>query len=85
MSECPTIVTILQELGALIDENIALKRRVEDMEFVSNGLNRKKLSKSDVKRIREMKRNGCTQSDIAECFDVNPATISRICRGQYHK
>ena len=47
--------------------------------------NRKKLSKRDVVRIREMKRNGCTQADIAECMDVHPATISRTIRGIYHR
>ena len=47
--------------------------------------NRKKLTKSEVEEIREMKRNGSTQSVLAEIFDVNPATISRIIRGQYHK
>lgn len=47
--------------------------------------NRKKLSKRDVLRIREMKRNGCTQADIAECFDINKSTVSRIIRGHYWK
>jgi plasmid maintenance system antidote protein VapI len=45
--------------------------------------NRKKLTKRDVLLIRQMKRNGETQAAIAETFDVNAGTISRIVRGQY--
>jgi DNA-binding NarL/FixJ family response regulator len=47
--------------------------------------NRPKLTKRDVLLIRQMKRNGETQAAIAEVFDVNAGTISRIIRGYYHK
>lgn len=45
--------------------------------------NQKKLTKREVARIRELKRNGFTQKQIADIFDCNPATVSRIIRGIY--
>ncbi|WP_234802556.1 helix-turn-helix domain-containing protein [Mycobacteroides salmoniphilum] len=47
--------------------------------------NRRKLTGSDVREIRDMYRKGWKQKDLAYSFDVNPATISRIVRRQYHK
>ncbi|WP_100460540.1 helix-turn-helix domain-containing protein [Mycobacteroides abscessus] len=47
--------------------------------------NRRKLTGSDVRAIRDMYRKGWKQKDLAESFDVNRATISRIVRRQYHK
>lgn len=47
--------------------------------------NRRKLTASDVREIRDMYRRGWTQKDLAYSFDVNRATISRIVRRQYHK
>ena len=46
--------------------------------------NRKKLSSREVTEIRSAHRNGMAQRGIAEAYDVNPATISRIVRGIYH-
>lgn len=47
--------------------------------------NRRKLTGSDVRDIRDMYRRGWKQKDLAESFDVNRATISRIVRRQYHR
>jgi DNA invertase Pin-like site-specific DNA recombinase len=47
--------------------------------------NRPKLTKREVAQIRAMKRNGHTQAELAEIYAVNPATISRIIRKQYHR
>lgn len=47
--------------------------------------NRPKLTKRDVLVIRSMKRNGVSQKDIADAFDCNAATISRIVRGHYYR
>lgn len=47
--------------------------------------NRKKLQAWEVQDIRGMYRAGFKQSEIADSYDVNRATISRIVRGQYHK
>lgn len=47
--------------------------------------NAKKLTADEVNRIRSLhKAQTMNQRDIAEAFDVNPATISRIVRGVYH-
>ena len=45
--------------------------------------NRKKLSASEVRTLRMMHRSGSTQAALAERFNVNPATVSRIVRGIY--
>lgn len=47
--------------------------------------NRKKLTDREVRAIRESARLGAKYVDLAYDYDVNPATISRIVRGIYHK
>lgn len=64
------------QIRALIEENQELRRKTN---------NRKKLAPSDVRRIRSLYADsGWTQRELAEAFDVNPATVSRIVRGIYH-
>ena len=46
--------------------------------------NRKKLDPREVELIRQMYRSGMSQKDIADIYDVNPATISRTVRNIYH-
>lgn len=47
--------------------------------------NRKKLDQRDAERIRELYTKGnWSQADLADAFDVNPATISRIVRRIYY-
>ncbi|AIK67763.1 HTH DNA binding protein [Mycobacterium phage Piro94] len=46
--------------------------------------NRKKLTKQEVKDIRDAYFGGAKQKDLARKFGVNPATISRTIRGVYH-
>lgn len=48
-------------------------------------LNRPKLSAGDVKRMRQLKRLGATNVELATAFDVHSATVSRTIRGIYHK
>lgn len=83
------------------DTATAVRRRLEDLNVAVTQLlrentslrrtagsppdNRPKLTRGDVKRIHEMKRNGCTVMDIAACLDVHHATISRTLRGIYNK
>lgn len=69
-------------LVAVLEDNDRLARELATAKLTTG--NKKKLTASDVRRIHAMKRNGCTQRDIADCLDVNPATISRIVRGHYH-
>ncbi|AUV62004.1 HTH DNA binding protein [Mycobacterium phage SWU2] len=47
--------------------------------------NRKKLSQTDANHIRDLKRAGYSQADIAAVYDIHPATVSRIVRGVYHQ
>lgn len=47
--------------------------------------NRKKLTPREVQNIRELHRSGTNQRALAEIYDVNPATVSRIVRGQYYR
>jgi CRP-like cAMP-binding protein len=47
--------------------------------------NEKKLTDSDVRRIRtEHKTGRFSQSEIASWYDLNRATVSRIVRNKYH-
>jgi uncharacterized coiled-coil DUF342 family protein len=46
--------------------------------------NRKKLTDSEVKDIRQAYQGGMRQKDLASNYGVNPATISRLVRGIYH-
>jgi hypothetical protein len=47
--------------------------------------NEKKLTPSDVRRIRtEHKTGRFSQSEIASWYDLNRATVSRIVRNKYH-
>ncbi|AHJ86661.1 HTH DNA binding protein [Mycobacterium phage CRB1] len=46
--------------------------------------NRKKLTKQEVKDIRDAYFGGAKQKDLARSYGVNPATISRTIRGIYH-
>jgi|GEM_PF-4205802 len=47
--------------------------------------NRKKLRPNDVRAIRDLNLSGESNREIADLFGVNPATVSRIVRGIYHK
>ncbi|AXH46787.1 helix-turn-helix DNA-binding domain protein [Mycobacterium phage Acolyte] len=46
--------------------------------------NRHKLTRRDVKDIRDAYYGGAKQKDLARNYGVNPATISRLVRGVYH-
>lgn len=68
----------------LLEENDKLRRQLE---AVGCGvkLNAKKLTRFEVREIRQLwSTSGLTQRAIAEMYDVNPATVSRIVRRQYH-
>jgi hypothetical protein len=76
------------ELDLLTMEKEDLLATVEYLQSTPNLRgrdNRPKLTQSEVQEIRDMKRSGVSQADLAQMFDVNPATISRIVRWQYHK
>lgn len=78
-----TVTAFVRQLDALLEENERLRKRVEELE--SRGYdNLPKLSKRDVKDIREAYRGGMAQIDLANNYGVNPSTISRIVRGIYH-
>jgi DNA-binding MarR family transcriptional regulator len=48
--------------------------------------NRRKLSGREVTDLRRLARTtGMSQRELAGVFDINPATVSRIVRGHYHK
>jgi hypothetical protein len=68
-----------------IYSNVSPQVHVKDSEKGPQRPNRKKLTNREVKNIRDMWRTGVSQASIAEIYDVNRATISRIVRGQYHK
>lgn len=75
----------------LLNTNIELTRTVKELTAQiryaqAKADNRKKLTAVEVAEIRRMYRNtGFSQREIADIYDVNPATISRTVRGIYHK
>lgn len=80
-----TLVKLIQELDALIKERDELAKQVAVYQEIRDD-NRKKLSDREVKEIRNLARvSHMTQREIADVYDVNPATVSRIVRGIYYK
>ena len=74
---------IAAAIEALMDENDRLKREIEQLKETRN--NQKKLTDREVSDIRAIKRSGLSNRDIADIYDLNPSTVSRIVRGHYHK
>ncbi|WP_158881911.1 helix-turn-helix domain-containing protein [Amycolatopsis anabasis] len=69
-----TASDIQQQVNVVARENRRLKDRYG---------NQKKLTARDVARIRELASANWKQVDIADAFDINPATVSRIVRHKY--
>ena len=83
MTDMPTFVQLVKEIDALVRERDELLARVTRIEGPKNA---KKLTAREVKEIRNLWRSTAnTQRDIAEIYDVHPATVSRIIREQYWK
>ena len=80
----PSIARIAHELDALLREREELYEELERLrQRIHN--NRPKLGTKEVANIRDMRRGGYTVREIAEVYDVNKSTVSRILRGEYHK
>lgn len=79
-----TLLTVLKEFDEILEERDALRERVKQLEAKTSD-NKRKLSKSEVSSIRGMRRAGFKLQEIADTFDINQATVSRIVRGEYHK
>lgn len=74
---------LMVELRELMDDNRRLRGRVEELESKELD-NKRKLSRREVQDIRDAYRGGMRQKDLADAYQVNPATISRTVRGIYH-
>lgn len=88
-----------ETLASLVAENDELKAELVSAKaentlvfsklLVPTGPNRpnnnRKLTSTEVQEIRDAYRGGISQASLADIFDVNRATISRIVRNQYHK
>jgi DNA-binding MarR family transcriptional regulator len=73
----------MKEIDALIKERDELRKQLDVLQEPNN---QKKLTDREVKEIRNLARTSdLTQREIADCYAVNPATVSRIVRGVYHK
>lgn len=85
MNQTPTLVALIGEIDALVKERDELLKQVEAYREVRDD-NRKKLTEREVREIRNLANvSRMTQREIADCYDVNPGTVSRIVRGIYHK
>lgn len=75
------------DLGRELDEvrgkYLALLAECKQLRAKLN--NRRKLTAADVAHIRDQWGEGQTQRSIASAWDINPATVSRIVRGLYHR
>lgn len=73
----------LKAASELESEVVELRREIARLRNRNN--NQKKLSPREAERIREKYRTGkFTQAQLADMFDVNDATVSRIVRGIYY-
>ncbi|MGW6624262.1 helix-turn-helix domain-containing protein [Nocardia sp. NPDC055002] len=73
-------------INELIRERDALQLEVLSLKLMSTTPNnRKKLTAREAGEIRRLARTtGMTNKEVADIYDVNPATVSRIKRGIYH-
>lgn len=90
----PTIVAVINELQDIVSERNALREEVARLKAgpaqalakaFADRPNKRKLNNREVENIRSLKRSGYSQREIADIYDINPATVSRIVRGQYHR
>src|SRR5690606_10959532 len=70
------------KLRAVVDE-LALKAAELEVSRPEAASNRKVLTRRDVQRIRALHQGGWRNEDLAEAFDVNKSTITRILNGTY--
>lgn len=83
-------VSVSDRINQLSEHVYALKQayeaeREETRRLRAANDNRKKLTRGEVFRIRLLwNKGGWSQAALADAFDVNPATVSRIVRGIYH-
>jgi hypothetical protein len=76
---------IAKAINDLLDENERLRKQIAAGSTSSQRSNKKKLTKRDVGLMKDLKRLGSSNVELAAAFDVNRATVSRIVRGQYWK
>ncbi|AGK87522.1 HTH DNA binding protein [Mycobacterium phage HINdeR] len=76
---------LLRELYVFLHEWLGDEGTTTVPETGPKRSNRKKLSEKDAQHIRELKRAGYTQADIAAVYDVHPSTIGRIVAGVYYR
>jgi DNA-directed RNA polymerase specialized sigma subunit len=83
--DTPHLDALIAEINALVSERNELQMRLDDIEQAEDS-NKKKLSDREVKEIRNLnKASHLTQREIADIYDINPSTVSRIVRGMYWK
>jgi DNA-binding MarR family transcriptional regulator len=83
MNDIPSTLTSLIESAKRLEAEVGRLHR-ENQRLNDRRSNRKKLTLREVQNIRELnQRTGWTQKQIAEAFDINPATVSRIVRKIY--
>jgi DNA-binding MarR family transcriptional regulator len=81
--DTPTIDALIREFNSVVAERDEIRRRL-DTQFPEPPSNQKKLTNREVTEIRNLARvSHMTQREIADCYDVNPSTVSRILKGVY--
>lgn len=80
MSIAPLSEMTLGEIHEYVE-----KLETENRDLRKKTDNTKKFTKPEVTRMRALYDGGnWTQRELAEAFDANPATVSRIVRRVYH-
>ncbi|AEK32661.1 helix-turn-helix DNA binding protein [Mycobacterium phage Bonamassa] len=82
MADVREVADLLNRLNVIVRELVSENSQLKAA--AAGKGNRPKLTDSEVSSVRELYRAGLSQRQIAEAYDVNPATISRIVRGIYH-
>lgn len=84
MSLAVSWAQISQQVDALIEENALLRRQIA-AGSTSSASNKPKLTRREVSLMKQLKRVGSTNAELAAAFGVNPSTVSRTIRGIYNR
>jgi DNA-binding NarL/FixJ family response regulator len=80
-----SVAEIAQAIDDLLVENAELRQQIAAGSTSSQRSNKKKLTKRDVEMMRQLKRLGASNQELAAAYDVHHATVSRTVRGIYWK
>lgn len=85
MTDIKSTVSNLMTAAMALESEVT-RLQAENAKLTAGPDNRKKLTAREVGEIRRLNRTtSLNQRELADAFDVNPATVSRIVRNLYWK